>query len=161
MVHWERQVRSLLRPSEHLNLVLVGTALLDNLPRTCGPKSVILAVVGNMPAGLEVEESGRSIFYTSVPLFCAELLVKVCLYTESRSAIQHRRLSVVPSSHSNIYSQFMEIFLSKYVNSLQYCMRPRMFLRYLSFLPHPPVRDLLQRATRNSRQVQIPDFPFD
>lgn len=74
MAHWEREVRSLLRPSEHLRLILVGTALLNNLPRTRIPKTrepfVILAVVGNLPVGREVEESGRSIFYTSVPVLC-------------------------------------------------------------------------------------------
>jgi hypothetical protein len=74
MAHWEREVRSLLRPSEHLRLILVGTTLLNNLPRTrvseTREPSVILAVVGNLPVGLEVEESGRSIFYTSVPILC-------------------------------------------------------------------------------------------
>jgi len=67
MAHWEREVRSLLRPSGHLHLVLVGTALHNTLPRTrvseIREPSVILAVVGNMPDGREVEESGSVFIY--------------------------------------------------------------------------------------------------
>lgn len=85
MAHLEREVRSLLRPSEHLHFILVGTALLNDLPRTRVPKtgepSVVLAVVGHVPVGRDVEESGRYMFSTFVQLFCAELLVKVCSYT--------------------------------------------------------------------------------
>ncbi|KAI9459235.1 DNase I-like protein [Lactarius psammicola] len=68
MAHWEREVRSLLRPSEHLHPILVGTALLDNLPRTGDPKtwrgpSVILAVVGHTSVDRAVEESGSVFIY--------------------------------------------------------------------------------------------------
>ncbi len=100
MAHWEREVRSLLRPSEHLHPILVGTALLNNLPRTRVPKtrepSVILAVVGHISVD-RVEESGRSMFRTSVPLFCTELLVKsVFIYREpehnTASAVVHGSL---------------------------------------------------------------------
>lgn len=99
MVHWEREVRSLLRPSGHLHLLLVGTALPYNLaradvPHTRGP-SVILAVVGHMPVGRAVEDSGRSMLYIYVLIFCAELVMKVCLYTEYPSAIQYQ-LSMAP-----------------------------------------------------------------
>ena len=123
MVHWEREVRSLLRPSGHLHLLLVGTALPNNLatahiPHTRGP-SVILAVVGHMPVGRAVEDSGRSMLYIYVLIFRAELVVKVCSYTEYPSAVQAHQLSMVPS-HSNIYSQFMETSLSKYLNILRY-----------------------------------------
>ena len=91
MVHWEREVRSLLRPSEHLHLILVGAALI--LPRTRVPNSrepsAILAVVGHMPVASDraVEDSGRSMPHTPVLIFCAEPLVKVCSYIENPSAI--------------------------------------------------------------------------
>jgi hypothetical protein len=68
MVHWRHEVRSLLRPSEHLHLLLVGTAFPNNLPRTHAPNntlgpSVFLAVVGHMPVGRAVEDSGRSMHF--------------------------------------------------------------------------------------------------
>ena len=123
MVHWEREVRSLLRPSGHLHLLLVGTALPTNLGRAHIPHtrepSVILAVVGHMPIGRAVEDSGRSMLYIYILMLCAELVVKVCSYTEYPSVVQAHQLSMVPL-HSNIYSQFMEISLSKYLNILLY-----------------------------------------
>jgi hypothetical protein len=130
MVHWEREVRSLLRPSEHLHLIIVGTAL--NLPRTRVPNSreppAILAVVGHMPAASDraVEDSGRSMPHTPVIIFCAEPIVKVCSYTVNPSAMvtgmYHRQLFTV-LSRSNIYSQSMEISLSKYLSTLRYNLR--------------------------------------
>ncbi|KAF8273649.1 hypothetical protein EI94DRAFT_1715502 [Lactarius quietus] len=44
-------------------------------------------------------------------------------YTENLSAIQHRRLTLVLSSHCNIYSQFMENFPSKYLNIPRHHLR--------------------------------------
>ena len=63
--HWKHKVRSMLRPSEHLHLVLDGTAFPNNLRKTHVPNntlepSVLLAVVGHMPVGRAVEDSGRS-----------------------------------------------------------------------------------------------------
>ena len=129
--HWGREVRSLLRPSEHLHLILVGTALI--LPRTRVPNSrepsAILAVVGHMPVASDraVEDSGRSMPHTPVLIFCAELVVKACSYSENPSAIitgiHHQQSSTVLSSHSNMYSQFVEISLYIYLSTLNHHRR--------------------------------------
>ena len=86
MAHWDREVRSLLRPTEHLRLILVGTASLNHprirFPKTKEPPPVILAVVGHTSMN-HAAESGRSMFYTSKTILCAELLAKsVLIYRE-------------------------------------------------------------------------------
>src|SRR5260370_30781764 len=87
MAHWERAVRSLLRPCEHLLLVLEGSPLPRglksdseaSLPNSFGDTSlgsssqetrVILAVVAHVNHA--VGESGRLIPDISVLSFCAK-----------------------------------------------------------------------------------------
>ncbi|KAH9077846.1 hypothetical protein EDB83DRAFT_1525620 [Lactarius deliciosus] len=107
MAHWVREVRSQLRPSEHLRLILVGTALLNNSPRTRVPKahwqrepSVILAVVGrHMPVGRAVEESGSVFIYREPEHDTASVVVHSSLLLQHIFPI-HEDFSLEISQHS-------------------------------------------------------------
>lgn len=105
MAHWVREVRSQLRPSEHLRLILVGTALLNNLPRTRVPKtqrelSVILAVVGHhMSVGRAVEESGSVFIYREPEHETASVVVHGPLLLQHIFPI-HEDFSLEISQHS-------------------------------------------------------------
>ncbi|KAH9000715.1 DNase I-like protein [Lactarius hatsudake] len=105
MAHWMREVRSQLRPSEHLRLILVGTALLNNLPRTRVPKtqreaSVILAVVGHhMSIGRAVEESGSVFIYREPNHETASVVVHASLLLQHIFPI-HEDFSLEISQHS-------------------------------------------------------------
>ncbi|KAH9171822.1 Endonuclease/exonuclease/phosphatase [Lactarius sanguifluus] len=99
MTHWVREVRSQLRPSEHLRLILVGTALLNNPPRTRVPKtqrepSVILAVVSRA-----VEESGSVFIYREPEHDIASVVVHGSLLLQHIFPI-HEDFSLEISQHS-------------------------------------------------------------
>lgn len=78
MVHWERNVRSLLRPSEHLLLTLEGSYLRhhgresdsDASLESSEESHVILAIVVHV--NQVTEESGRSIINTFALSSCAD-----------------------------------------------------------------------------------------
>ncbi|KAH8997936.1 DNase I-like protein [Lactarius akahatsu] len=105
MAHWVREVRSQLRPSEHLRLILVGTVLLNNLPRIRVPKtqrepSVILAVVGHhMSVGRAVEESGSVFIYREPEHEIASVVVHGSLLLQHIFPI-HEDFSLEISQHS-------------------------------------------------------------
>ena len=64
MAHWERGVRLLLRPSEHLLLILEGSSLRHDRRRSPPPKAPTPASSGNAslaPSGLSAGEGSRVI----------------------------------------------------------------------------------------------------
>jgi hypothetical protein len=110
MVHWERDVRSLLRPSEHLLLILEGAFLRHGLkgdseassPNFVGDASlgssseeppVILAIVVHVDHA--IGESGRLIINAFAPPSCAKHLPKCVPLHRGRLSI--RGLSWLPS----------------------------------------------------------------
>lgn len=110
MVHWKRVVRSLLRPSEHVLLILEGSFLRQGLkgdseassPTFVGDTSlgssseetrVILAIVVHVDHA--IGESGRLIINASVPLSFAEHLPK-CVPLH-RGRLRIRGLPWLPS----------------------------------------------------------------
>lgn len=132
MSHWERAqaVRSLLRPSEHLLLLLEGsfprhgsesdseaspaTLVGDTSLGSSEETHVILAVVVHVDHA--IGESGRLIINAFAPPPCAKPPSEVCSSTQKST--QHQRPSMVTLSFSNIHSQFTGISLLKFPNSL-------------------------------------------
>jgi hypothetical protein len=110
MVHWKRDVRSLLRPSEHLLLILKGSFLQHGLKGDSEASSptfvgearlgssseetrVILAIVVHVDQA--VGESGRLIINPLAPPSCAKHLTKCVSLHSGRLGI--RGFPLLPS----------------------------------------------------------------
>lgn len=168
--HWEPEhdVRSSLRPSEHLVLILEGSHLHrggERDPKAPPPISfdhttlgssfkesrVILAIVGHVNHARET--NGRSIFNTFALSLSANPppLPKVCFSTPRTR--WHQILPMVSRSRFNMHLPFTEIFPLRYPNSLAWWPRTCWILQKSSFLPHPLVGDSWQGDTQNSRHT--------
>jgi len=163
----ERDVRSLLRPSEHLVLILEGSHLRRGGQRdpkapppisfdhtTLGSPSeesrVILAIVGHVNHAREA--NGRSILNTFALSLSAKHSPKVCFSTPRT---RRRRIPpMVSHSRFNMRLRFTEIFLLRYPNLLACWPRTCWtILQKSDFLPHPLVGDSWQGDTKNSRHT--------
>ena len=167
--HWEpeRDVRSLLRPSEHLVLTLEGSHLRRGGERdpkapppisfdhtTLGTPSeesrVTLAIVGHVNHAREA--NGRSMLNTFPLSLSAKHSPKACFSTPRTR--WHRILPMVSHSRFNMRLLFTEIFLLRYLNSLACWPRTCWtILQRSNLLPHPLVGNSWQGNTKNSRHT--------
>ena len=167
MPHWhwepERYVRSLLRPSEHLVLILEGSHFYRGGERdpkapppisfdhtTLGSPSeesrAILAIVEHVDHAREA--NGRSILNAFALSLSAEHSPKVCFSTPRTR--RHQIPPMVSHSRFNMHLRFTENFFLRFPNSPA---GPRTCWTILQKTSLPLVGDSWQGDTKNSRHT--------